>query len=104
MNTPKQLLHKDPVRLDVVGQYVANPALEQILHLAFSEYAFGLSSQTQPAVNDLKRQGAKELITIILNLGSAAEPPKSRTQQLLAPLPGDPGCEDYLKRLPTTKP
>jgi hypothetical protein len=98
MNSPKQLLHKDKDRLEKVAEYVANPMFEQVLSLAFAEYAFGLDPQQQPAVNDLKRQGAKEAIRTALILGTVAKAPERPEAPTLGPLPGDPGYEEFAKK------
>lgn len=103
MKSPKTLLQKDKDRFNAIADYIADPRFEEALSIAFAQFAFNLRPDSNPSVNEIKRQGAMEFADVALGIGKPQEPSSAPKPFGLGPLPGDPGYDEWVKKFNASK-
>lgn len=67
MTSPKTRLMRVPVLRDSLANHLDNPLTEVVVEIAWAQYCLDLPTDN-PMSNDLKRQGAREFIDVLLNI------------------------------------
>jgi len=82
VTTPKEHLLRSQIRASELQQALSDPRIEEAAHIAFAQYAFTLNDPN-PAAADLRRQGAREVLSILLKIATPnSEPTYSGPKQL----------------------